>query len=90
MPIYEYACEKCGKQIEVLHKVSERGPARCGDCGGKMTRLMSRSSFQLKGGGWYKDLYASTPQKKGASESSSSTPSSAKSESKPAEKKAAK
>lgn len=90
MPIYEYACEKCGKQIEVLHKVSERGPAKCAACGAKLTRLVSRSSFQLKGGGWYSDLYASTPQKKGGTETASSKPATPAPAEKKAEKKAEK
>ena len=64
MPIYEYLCEGCGRITEVMHKVSERGPASCGECGSdRIARLVSRSAFQLKGGGWYADLYAS--KKKG-------------------------
>ncbi len=59
MPIYEYACKKCGKKVEVLLKVSERGPTKCAACGGALERLLSRNSFQLKGGGWYRDLYSS-------------------------------
>jgi putative FmdB family regulatory protein len=70
MPIYEYACEKCGKLVEQIQKVTDAGPKKCEHCGGGMSRVMSRSSFQLKGGGWYKDLYSSAPAKKdGASES---------------------
>ncbi len=67
MPIYEYACEKCGKITERIQKVTDAPPKKCESCGGKLTRVMSRSSFQLKGGGWYKDLYSSAPEKKGGS-----------------------
>jgi putative FmdB family regulatory protein len=60
VPIYEYLCEACGRITEVMHKVSERGPTTCGECGSaNIARLVSRSAFQLKGGGWYADLYAS-------------------------------
>jgi putative FmdB family regulatory protein len=60
VPIYEYLCESCGRITEVIHKVSERGPSTCGECGSdRVARLVSRSAFQLKGGGWYADLYAS-------------------------------
>ena len=60
MPIYEYLCEDCGKITESLQKVSDPPPRRCGECGGKhLAKLVSRSAFQLKGGGWYSDLYAS-------------------------------
>lgn len=61
MPIYEYKCAKCGKELEVMHKISEPAPAECPECKaqGSLERLVSRTSFQLKGGGWYSDLYAS-------------------------------
>lgn len=62
MPIYEYRCASCGHELEVMQKVSDPAPAECPKCGQKqpLERLMSRSSFHLKGGGWYSDLYAST------------------------------
>lgn len=64
MPIYEYLCESCGKLTEVVQKFSEPPPKKCAECGSrKLARLVSRSAFQLKGGGWYSDLY-STPKKK--------------------------
>ena len=60
VPIYEYLCESCGRIHEVIHKLDERGPTHCRECGGeKIAKLVSRSAFQLKGGGWYADLYAS-------------------------------
>lgn len=71
MPIYEYRCQRCGHQLEVMQKVSDPAPDRCPKCEqpGPLERLMSRTSFQLKGGGWYADLYGSA--KKGDSSSSS-------------------
>ena len=62
MPIYEYSCQSCGKIIDVLQKVSDPTPETCTACGatGSLTKLVSRSSFVLKGGGWYSDLYSST------------------------------
>ncbi|WP_373048188.1 FmdB family zinc ribbon protein [Vulgatibacter sp.] len=70
MPIYEYGCEKCGNTTELMQKISDPAPEACPSCGetGSMSRLVSRSSFQLKGGGWYKDLYSST-KKSGGGES---------------------
>jgi putative FmdB family regulatory protein len=60
MPIYEFLCESCGKVNEKLQKVNDPPPARCDECGSrKLAKLVSRSAFQLKGGGWYSDLYAS-------------------------------
>lgn len=59
MPIYEYHCKACGKNFETLQKISEPPLATCPACGKKVRRLISQTSFALKGGGWYKDGYAS-------------------------------
>ena len=57
MPIYEYACESCGHRFEKLMKIGAEPPP-CDDCGtGDVKKLVSASSFVLKGGGWYKDHY---------------------------------
>lgn len=68
MPIYEYSCQSCGKTIDVLQKVSDPTPEACTACGatGSLTKLVSRSSFVLKGGGWYADLYGSTKKDGGS------------------------
>ena len=71
MPIYEYTCESCGKTAEVLQKMSDPAPAACPACGkeGTLSKIVSRNSFQLKGGGWYADLYSSTKKTDKGSES---------------------
>jgi len=58
MPIYEYICEKCGSHLEVLQKVSDAPLKRCSKCRGKLEKIFSRTSFQLKGGGWYMTDYS--------------------------------
>jgi len=75
MPIYEYACSQCGKLTEALQKVNDPAPETCDGCGAKATlsRVVSRTSFVLKGGGWYSDLYSSV-KKDGSKASSSSSP----------------
>jgi putative FmdB family regulatory protein len=65
MPIYEYKCEKCGSHIEVIQKISDPPLKRCGKCRGKLEKTISRTSFQLKGSGWYVTDYSG---KKGSSE----------------------
>ncbi len=61
VPIYEYLCEGCGRVLEVIQKLDEPPPRTCPDCGSShIAKLVSRSAFQLKGGGWYADLYSST------------------------------
>jgi putative FmdB family regulatory protein len=62
MPIYEYVCEKCGKEKEVFQKVNDTAPVCCDQ---EMKRLMSLAGFKLVGGNWYKDGYTSKSNKKG-------------------------
>lgn len=59
MPIYEYNCEKCSKHFEITQKISDSPISVCPTCGGKAKRVISQTSFALKGGGWYKDGYGS-------------------------------
>lgn len=62
MPIYEYVCEKCGNHIELMQKVGDAPPQKCAKCKkGKMEKIFSRTSFQLKGSGWYASDYAKSP-----------------------------
>ncbi len=65
MPIYEYRCLDCSEEFEVIQKVSARPLRRCRKCGGRLEKLISRTSFVLKGGGWYADGYSkgSSPAK---------------------------
>ena len=53
MPIYEYKCDKCGKDFEVFQGISDPPVAACRFCKGRVRKQMSLSSFQLKGSGWY-------------------------------------
>jgi putative FmdB family regulatory protein len=53
MPIYEYRCDKCQKIVEVMQKFTDKPLSRCPSCGGRLSRLISNCSFQLKGSGWY-------------------------------------
>ncbi|HEY8211211.1 MAG TPA: zinc ribbon domain-containing protein [Myxococcaceae bacterium] len=62
MPIYEYVCKQCGKLTDVLQKMNDPVSESCPDCGAKgpLEKVISRTSFVLKGGGWYSDLYGSS------------------------------
>ncbi len=57
MPIYEYRCRACGHEFERMQKVDARPPRGCPQCAGKVEKLISRTSFQLKGGGWFASDY---------------------------------
>lgn len=74
MPIYEYHCKSCKKTFEEVQKISDDPLTECPSCGKRVKRLISSTSFTLKGEGWYKDGYA-----KGSSKHTES--------SKPADKK---
>jgi putative FmdB family regulatory protein len=58
MPIYEYECKQCGAVEEVFQKISENPLSECKKCSGKLHKLISHSSFHLKGSGWYVTDYA--------------------------------
>lgn len=67
MPIYEYSCPDCGVEFERMRKLSDPPLTVCPDCGRENVRkLISQTSFMLKGGGWYSDHYG---LKSGGSES---------------------
>jgi len=69
VPIYEYQCSKCGETFEAFQKISDNPLTRCKFCRGKVERLISQSSFQLKGSGWYLTDYS---RKSGGSSESGS------------------
>jgi putative FmdB family regulatory protein len=81
VPLYEYRCSKCGKVFEVLQKFADAPLKRHPDCGGSVKRLVSTSSFQLKGGGWYATDYAKSGANSGKSEGSAESKSESKSDS---------
>ncbi len=71
MPIYEYACGKCGTEFEREQRMSDPPVKTCPECRSrKVTKLISRSSFVLKGGGWYADGYTSANAAKDAAKDS--------------------
>jgi putative FmdB family regulatory protein len=58
MPIYEYRCPDCGHEFEEIQKVSDPAINDCPSCGGdQVGKKIGRSSFALKGSGWYSDHY---------------------------------
>ncbi len=85
MPIYEYQCQKCGV-IEVAQRITEKALAKCPTCRSKVKKLISNTSFQLKGTGWYVTDYARKGQngesKNESDAKSSSSSSDSKSDSK--------
>ena len=81
VPIYEYQCSKCGEIFEAFQKITDEPLTECRLCQGKVEKLISQSSFQLKGSGWYLTDYA----KKNSSSSASDKPQTGKEASKTTE-----
>jgi len=63
MPIYEYKCVKCEHEFEVMQKMSDDPVKKCEKCDGTVEKLISQSSFALKGNGWYATDYANKEKK---------------------------
>jgi putative FmdB family regulatory protein len=81
MPIYEYDCQKCGT-FETTQKITEKPLIKCPTCKGKVKKLISNTSFQLKGTGWYVTDYARKGKSNGEGNGSKPSSSESKSESK--------
>lgn len=68
MPIYEYECSQCGRIKEVIQKFSDKPLTRCDHCSGRIRKLVSHTSFHLKGTGWYATDYAGKSRTSSANE----------------------
>jgi putative FmdB family regulatory protein len=92
MPVYEYECGACGHQFEEWQKITDGPVKTCPKCKKKkVERLISQTAFQLKGGGWYRDLYSSSSASNSKSgESEGAAKSESKSETKGETKSATK
>jgi len=84
MPIYEYTCEKCKKHHEIMQKITEKPLMICPSCRGNMKKMISNTSFVLKGSGWYASDYSDKSRKetKESVEKKEKTDSSSKQETK--------
>jgi putative FmdB family regulatory protein len=58
MPVYEYECQQCKKVTEAMQKFSDPPLTKCPHCAGHLRKMISQSSFHLKGSGWYVTDYA--------------------------------
>ena len=73
MPLYEYACQKCGERIEIIQKFTDAPYSHCPKCGGDMKKLISSPAIQFKGSGFYKTDYANTSTPKSESKTETKT-----------------
>ncbi|NJP89577.1 FmdB family transcriptional regulator [Nonomuraea sp. FMUSA5-5] len=82
MPTYQYACNDCGEQLEVVQKFTDDALTVCPKCQGNLRKVFSAVGIVFKGSGFYK-----TDNRSSSSTSSSSTSSSSSSSSKSGESK---
>jgi putative FmdB family regulatory protein len=76
MPIYEYQCQACDKQLEVLQKINDPLLVDCPACGqASLRKKVSAAAFRLKGGGWYETDFKTSGKKNLASGSEDKAPS---------------
>ncbi len=73
MPLYEYECSQCGQIEEALQKFSDKPLKKCRHCSGSLRKLISNTSFHLKGSGWYVTDYAKKPATDSASASATAS-----------------
>ena len=84
MPIYEYACQKCGHTFDALQKVSEGPLKKCPECGAlRLKRLVSAPQFRLKGTGWYETDFKKDKKKRLAESGDGAPPAEAGGKDKP-------
>lgn len=78
MPIYEYRCGSCGAELEKLQKISDPPLVECPECGkDALVKLVSASSFRLKGSGWYETDFKTGKKKNGVGDSEAAASSTA-------------
>ena len=74
MPIYEYRCQSCSHELEVMQKLSDPELSDCPSCGKPaLKKLISPVGFRLKGSGWYETDFKKGNQKNVAKEDSAPT-----------------
>ena len=62
MPLYEYQCDACGREFELIRKFSDPPLEKCPHCGGTVRKLFSSPAIQFKGSGFYITDYAKKDQ----------------------------
>ena len=65
MPLYEYACLKCGRHTDKIEPVAGPHLKKCPHCGGKVESVITAPAIKFKGSGWYINDYAAKPTGEG-------------------------
>jgi putative FmdB family regulatory protein len=92
MPTYEYACNSCGHQFDVVQSFSDDALTICPECGGALRKVFGSVGIVFKGSGFYKtdsrgSKSSTTPSSTAAKSSEASAGESTATETKKPEKK---
>ena len=71
MPLYDYRCATCAREVEVMHSIHDQGPETCAACGGTMNKVLSPPTIHFKGSGWAKKDAATTAKPKASASGTS-------------------
>jgi putative FmdB family regulatory protein len=66
VPTYDYRCQDCGHQIEIMHSILEDGPEACERCRGPLVRVLHPAGVIFKGSGFYKTDSRKTDSRPGS------------------------
>lgn len=56
MPLYDYECPKCGKELEILKRISDNEEELCPDDETPMIKVISKISVRKGAGIWSHDV----------------------------------
>ena len=74
MPIYEFVCEDCGYEEDLMRKISEPSQTLCPKCGSQnFMKQLSAANFKLKGSGWYETDFKNKKNSSGIKKDKSKT-----------------
>ena len=62
MPTYQYRCNQCSTELEVVQKFTDDPLTVCPECGGPLRKVFSPVGVMFKGSGFYVTDSRSKPQ----------------------------
>ena len=74
MPTYQYQCNDCGRDLEVVQKFSDSSLTVCPSCEGTLRKVFSAVGVVFKGSGFYStDNHTKSASKAATGDSSTPT-----------------
>jgi len=77
MPIYEYRCNGCGHEMEIIQRMSDDPMKDCPVCEeSELKKIISAAGFELKGNGWYETDFKNQSKGKSSAKTTNNSKSS--------------